>query len=377
MNIIDRKINVPKFLFYMSYFLLITQSMTRWVNNIEGFRSICSTAIPLLLFFSILLQVNKYTKNNILLMMFLLIISFFSFYVSKDIAIFYIILFLMASKSSDFNGIIKFDLAIKLCLLCLVFFLYSIGMTEKVISYTVDRGVRYAFGFGHPNTLGVYVFSICADLAYLNYKNRKLIIYMFLAIAAILINIYCDSRGSFISIILLIILSYLLPKLKNSKVFKGITIYMFPLLLIVSYLVSYLFMKSNGNSVFIFLDELFSRRISLMAAFLDGYSIHLFGSKFINYNTGTIGTSYVLDSAYMSLLIKFGLAVTLFFAIAMPKKVKKAYNSGQYNIILCLIVFMFFGLMENGFYVLAYNPFLLSLATIIFKNNVGGEVNEN
>lgn len=70
------------------------------------------------------------------------------------------------------------------------------------------------------------------------------------------------------------------------------------------------------------LGELFSSRISLTAAFLKEYSIHLFGSRFINYGTGTIGTTFVLDNAYMSLLIKFGLLVALLFIVYIPKCLK-------------------------------------------------------
>lgn len=365
MDISRKTINVSKMLFYISYFLLIAQSMTRWVNNIELFSSFCTIIIPILLLFSILAQVNKYTKNNVLLFIFLIIISFLSFYVSGDIAILYIVLFIMASKNLEFKKIVKFDLVIKLSLLCLVLFLYFRGMTEVVISYNV-RGVRYALGFGHPNTLSVYVLGICSDIAFLTYEKRNLKWYMLLAIIAILINAICRSRGSVIGIILLVALSILIPKLKNNFAFQKIVIYLFPILFFLSILSSYLFLNYDID-LLNSLDELFSNRISLMAVFLENYSINLFGNKFINYATGVTGTSYVLDNAYLSMLLKFGLCVTTMFLFMIPMKMKDAIKNNQDAIIICLISFIVFGLMENGFYVLFYNPFLLSLGDLIYK----------
>lgn len=377
MNFLDRKVNMSNVLFYMAYILLIVQSMTRWVNNIAVFQLICTKGIPIILFLCIITRLKKFNYNNLLVMCFLLLCVTLSYLVSKDIVILNLMLFLIASKGIHLDKIVKVDLVIKIIMLFTIFLLYYAGYTQQIIDYTNTRGIRYSFGFGHPNTLGVYIMGICADIAYLNFSRKKKLWYIVMIVAAIFLEINCDSRGSVACIILLLVLSFLMPKLQNNKIIKNIMIYIFPTFMILSFVVAYIFMINSNNEILLQLDELFSSRISLTAAFLKEYSIHLFGSRFINYGTGTIGTTFVLDNAYMSLLIKFGLLVALLFIVYIPKCLKSAFNNKQYPLIICLFVFIIFGLMENGFYVLFYNLYLLALAPIIFKTKVIEVNNEN
>ena len=249
----------------------------------------------------------------------------------------------------------------------LVFFLYHNGMTEQVIYLYNERGVRYALGFGHPNTLSIYVLSICTDIAYLFYGKSKFKMIILFTVIALIINEICRSRGPVICIFLLIILLIIYPKLKDNAIVNKVITWLFPMLMICSYIFALIFSKYD-SALLTKLDELFSSRITLMGIFAKSYPLTLFGNLFVDYATGTTGTSYVLDNAYMSLLIKFGILVSLLFIVMIPKTIKNMQRKGDYAMIICLIVYMFLGLMENGFYVLFYNPFLLSLSYLVYKN---------
>lgn len=68
-------------------------------------------------------------------------------------------------------------------------------------------------------------------------------------VAAIFLEINCDSRGSVACIILLLVLSFLMPKLQNNKIIKNIMIYIFPTFMILSFVVAYIFMINSNNEI--------------------------------------------------------------------------------------------------------------------------------
>lgn len=377
MKIDERKINISSLAFYIAYFLLIFQSMTRWVYHLEKFQSICPFLILSILFFSIILEYKKIPTKNAIIIFLVCIVSFFSFLKCRDIAIIYIIIFTIAFKEKDYRKLIKFDLISKSILLLLIFFLYSQGLTEKVIYYYNVRGVRYALGFGHPNTLGIYLLNICADIAYLNYDKKKIIPYIFMIAIALFANYVPRSRGTFVGVLLLIALSYMIPIIKENGIFKFIMKHFCTILMVTSFLVGFIFLNSEAT-ILTDLNKLFSNRIELIADFLDTYDITVFGNRFTDYNTSELGAVYTLDNAYITILLKFGILVAISFLWMMSLKMKQSVERKQYVLIMCLLTYMFFGLMENGFYVLAYNPFLISFAQLINnKKKIEGESNEN
>ena len=369
-------IKISTILFYISYFLLIFQSMTRWVHNIEFLQNICPILIFGSLVISIILQYKKIEKNKLIIITLISIISFCSYWESRDIAILYIVIFAIAFKDKEYRNLIKFDLIIKTAMLLLIFFLYSKGLTEKIIYYYNARGVRYSLGFGHPNTLGMYLLNICADIAYLNYDKKRISLYILIISIAVFVNYVPRSRGASIAIILLIIFSYIIPLIKNNQIFKIVAKNLCVFFIIISFLSGLIFLQ-NKLGILVKLNEIFSNRINLIADFLKTYPITAFGNNFVNYNTNNLGNVYTLDNAYITILLKYGLLVTIICSLMMNFNIRQALHNKKYAIIMCLLTYMFLGLMENGFYVLAYNPFLLSFSELICSNRKEGDNNEN
>ena len=103
--------------------------------------------------------------------------------------------------------------------------------------------------------------------------------------------------------------------------------------------------------------------MSLQHAFLEEYGISAFGNHFIKYGTvrNTSSAYFVLDSAYMQLLIRFGLVASIVFGYLYGKRVKDGVLRSEYNKVAGLVSFMFFGLMETGLFYAHQNPFLMTL----------------
>jgi len=381
MSLNNKTVNVPNLLYYLAYFLLVFQSMTRWVliDGISTMSSICNKIIPLILLLVFIIRNKKTTKSNILIIMVLVMLILISMKISKGTAILNIILFIITAKGMDIDKVIKFDLVIKLILIILVYILYINGLTEYVVIYRNDSSVlRYGLGFGHPNTFSVYLMSICLDFLYLKFKSKqKKFAYLAIVLAIIFISKYCDSRSSIYTLTIALIISLFAPLIKKNKIISNMFSNIPIIFMIVSLLATIMYKYKKIFTFMPALNEIFSNRILLMYQFYEKYSINIFGNYFIDYHTQSTATGSVLDNAYILLLLKFGILITIIIILAISKRVKKSLKDGNMGLVVCLTSFAFFGLMENGMIVLFYNPFLLFLSHLIFDNKKKGELNEN
>ena len=379
MNSNNKKINISNLLFYISYFLLVVQSMTRWVHLeiIPSFSTVCNIIIPLLLLLVFILKNNKINKKVFLVILLLTILTITSMFITNGNAIWNIVLFLITSKNINLDKLIKFDLIIKTIVIIIIFILYKNGLTDDIVIYR-NSVRRYGLGFGHPNTFSVYLMSICLDLLYISFKTKyKRISYLIIIFSILFISKYCDSRSAIFTLLLTLILSISISLIKNKKILMNITSKLPYLFMIASFVATILYKYKNYFPFIESLNALLSNRILLMYQFYEEYSITLLGNRFIDYHTQATSTASVLDNAYILLLTKFGIIISLIIVIALSKRIKKAYSEENIGLIVCLLSFSFFGLMENGMIVLFYNPFLLFISHLIYSYKKKGEINEN
>lgn len=373
---LNKKLNISSLLYYLAFFLLIFQSMTRWVTikNFSLLSSLCSISIPPVLLLVFIIKNQKITKKNLLIIIILIILTIISMTISKGNAIWNIILFIISSKNIDTNNIIKFDFITKIILMVFIYILYKNGLTENIVIYRNDV-FRYGLGFGHPNTFSVYLMGICLDFLYLTFKTKyKKFSYILIILGISIISIYCDSRSSMYTLAIALILSLIMKLIKNNKCIINFLSKLPIVFMLLSFFATIAYKYRNSFNFIYKLNEILSNRIALMYQFYEKYSITLFGNYFINYHTQSTSTASVLDNTYILLLTKFGVLITIMIIWTMYKRIKKAFEEENFGLAICLISFTFFGLMENGMIVLFYNPFLLSLADFIFKK---GESNEN
>lgn len=360
----DKMIN---FLFYFSYLFFVLMNMTRWVNNISFIHDIIKVILYPLLIIIILLQVTKFNFKSIIKVMIITSIFFLSYYVTKDLGIIFILLFVIAAKHINLKNFITYDLIIKIIFLIFIILLYYLGLTQNNTIYDSLRGTRYAFGFGHPNTFAVYILNICSDLVYLNYGKKNIKVYFILLLLGYFIDRFCDSRTSFFVIIISIFLSLSINKLSKFKLNKKIITYIFPVALFITVLFVSYFINNPGNSLLKSVDRLLSYRLSLFSTFYQAYPIKLFGNEFINYNTCvSLSTCYVLDNIYLTLILKYGLLLTILLCLGFVARFKMALKNNEMSLVICLLIYIIHGFMENSLFILSYNPFLICFSVLIW-----------
>ena len=358
-----KKIKVYDFLFYLIYTLMVIYHAFSKVVGISNIRNYILGIVIVGLLFVFILQSRKYSYKSFILISLCLVSFFVSYKIASDIILFVTVLFIISSKNVNFNKFIKYDLLIKSIIVILVIFLYEIGLTEVVIKARPDGTIRKALGFGHPNILGAFLFSICLDIVYIYYKSMKPIHYIIL-IVSFFINLWIsDSRATQIGIILLIIVS--IQKNKNKKFLLKFLPYIPILLCGISLLCSIFY--TNKSETWFIINKLTSSRIKCAYDFYNYYGINLFGHFFEFY--GQWGEEYqltVLDNAYMHILIQFGLINMLIILFALTKAIKRMIKDDNIILMLCFCIILIYGLMELYVYQIVYIPMLLYIGKILY-----------
>ena len=363
------KINVDYVIYFVALFFLVASNLLCNVSFVSNYLVLFRLFSYLLFLYDGLLTIIK--KKNISTKVFFLIIVVFAvsfvIYIKTATTILLDMFFvLFGSYNKEFYKLLKYDLIIKIVMTFIIIISYILGFAES--EFVVSRDnlyIRESYGFYHPNTFGMYIMMIFFEFVVLN-RNKKSIYFSLLGIASI-IFIYCtsNSRTSYISIILLLCLIFLVNiyerifKKKHEFKLKFAYQWSFLILTILAYVLTRLY--SLNIPIIISLDEFLSNRLYLQALNLDAYHISLFGD-----NIEVIRT---LDNAFMKLLINYGLLSIVFFSIIYKLIFSKAINKKNVLLVFVLLVLLYFSFSESYALYIYYNIFYVYAVTL---NKNGG-----
>ena len=255
----------------------------------------------------------------------------------------------------------KIDVKLKIVFLCLNIFFVCMGLVENIINYRPDGSIRRTFGFASANSFGGVILSICLELVYINRNRLNNLTYLKIILVTLLLFIFCDSRSSEISLILLCVL---LVFYKKKIYLKKILPYLMIIFTILTFLLVYLY--GIGNGVAIYLDELFSTRIMIIYNFLNDYNIGLWGNHIISPDIW-IGYITTLDNVYAYLIINQGIILYIIIIVINFILMKRTIKDKNNILVAILIVTSIYGLMERTILFIPFNVFMLFARDIFYK----------
>lgn len=314
----------------------------------------------------------NYTLREILLIAILFFIFFIVAIKSSNFYFLELLLTTLFLKDIPLSKIAKRILYIQIIFFLSVLVLYILRILPDIVS--IRSGViRSSLGFSHPNTPGMFLFSILILVSILiDNKVTKAVILSFFIILGVTIFSYTNSRSS-----ILILGSVLLVNVGNSF-FSKFKLYIFnfkyfiPIIFtsftLISYIASILYGK--GNLFVKNLDTFLTGRISLGYKFIREYGFSIFGQN-ISYGFWTEGTVFskyrFLDNVYLKVLLNYGVVIFLVFLIyftfvslSLEKKQLLHWNS-------YLFLFLCLGLSEQTIFDYWLNFFML-YGVIFFCN---------
>lgn len=359
-------------LYYLAYALAIFAWLFTNVDFVSNYLGKILNVSYIILIINFALVLREFTWRSLFIIITSIITTFISWQVSETSTIAILLLFIISAKNIKFDSIVKYDLYLKIIFGLIIITLYFKGATTNYIMYRSDGTIRSSMGFSHPNAFGTYVFSLGADIFYINRNKFKIRHFILFALLAVIVDYFSDSRTSVISLIIMIVAGILF-KLNGEKVMKNKLICkiipsIFIIFTVLSLILCYFYKVENPFAYR--LDELFSGRIRLAVDFLENYNITLFGNKIEIVNTYyaslTGVRAKVLDNAYIKFLLQYGIVTYLVFALFVYSALQRAIYKKDYIYIVIFCIYIFMGLMSNILYQLYGNVFLLYFSKVVY-----------
>ncbi len=285
-------------------------------------------------------------------------------------------LFILASKYLDFNKINIITYIILIVFVLLIISLNVNGVIDERIMYR-NGIIRHSLGFNHPNWLGVRLFQIVVAHVYI--RKEKMSLIDIIAIACVAYFIYrvpnCQTAYYSLAIIIaLFIIKEIFDLFENGRrTLARIMIYSAALFNIVCVWLSIIDVRKYPllKKVDVFMSYRFSNCYKVYKY----YGVTLFGQQVDMYKSvmNHIVHAFYLDTAYTTILLRFGFIVYVLFSTLYIAAMVYAYKKNDFYLILVLFTYAIYGIMENTFYSLSQNIFLLSLAAPIYNIDLKGD----
>src|SRR5699024_6040607 len=203
------------------------------------------------------------------------------------------------------------------------------------------------------------------------------ILYLIVAIVTLkLSDTRADSTITLILIPVSLFIYYRSSKKYNKLMSKLIELSFF-IFGFFTYFVVTKFINNPSQPFFDKLDIILSRRLSLTAYAVQQYGYSLIGKKIISGATVNGQYTFYLDSNYYIFFLGYGIILFLLVGIIYYSVVQRELKNKNLAFVIFLMILAFMGSIEEHFYAVETNPFLLAvLAFMGSSSNIELEVED-
>lgn len=306
---------------------------------------------------------TKWTKQEFYVCFSLLILGLFIFIKTHIAAVLLTIISICAAKNIDLRKLLKCSFCVKAFLFFITTSLAIANLVDRQVLIRYDSGdihtVRYALGYGQPNTTHYTLFIIFV-LLFLSYKNIRNWMFIICQLYNCLIFTYTDSRTGFLLTSLLIVGVWAIKNKLLYKVFKLIGKYLCYIYIILATL-------SLASPLFLnFLLEKFNS-VSLgtaLARFQTGTSVILDNNITI-FGIGNVRT----DFGFIFIGYQYGVIILMLFVIANTYLLKLFYKRRMFIEFFILLIYAIYTTMEPYSASILMNVSLIFISLLLYSNN--------
>ncbi len=353
-------------IFFLGLFLWILQSYMIETDFLRFYGYFPCTLVRLtslgLFAFKILFMDINYTKPVLFLSGVCLAIAIAVQFTANQTSIntfINVFIIIMAARNIRFEEITFFVFTVSgLCFLITIFSSF-VGILDNS-SITVGGVQRFYLGFDYVSFAPIYLINIifCGFYTYTSKKKKSVPwIYIILALLIDYYIYYLTATRLAFGIVLIFVFLYIIvekfhmPIFKNERVMHKVSVILFPLAGLITFVVSYLY--DPANIKWKTLNQILSNRLLLNNRALSLYEIKWFG-QVIEFNTDMssgIDNYMFIDSGYINLLLQYGIiafiAVLIIYTFIFGCSVKKHNNILTIWLICICIYNMINGMMLN------------------------------
>lgn len=309
---------------------------------------------------------SVYTKKEVVIYVLFLLIVFLIEYNWNDKNFLVYMAFIMGFKGIQYNfsKLVSIDFVVKLSCLVGTVVLCLVGCLDDYIAVFGNGTIKHAFGFYHPNTLGLMLFSILLEWLYLRYKKLHVWEWLLIGGCILGVNEIVASRSSvytFTLIYFLFIIARVRPKFFQKRFVKVLFTLSLPIIAVLSYFMVYLYANSNAFAVEVNL--IMTNRLKYAVRFINEYGFSLFGKsiKLVSSRAAQAQniSSEILDMSYVRAPIMWGVLFSLIFFVGIIFVTKRALDTKQINLALFSLFYIIIGFSEASLLVLCFNITML------------------
>lgn len=277
-----------------------------------------------------------------------------------DAAVLLSILSICAVKDIDLRELFKYSFWLKFSIFVIRTTLALANVIDKQVLVRYDSGnihtVRYALGYGQPNTTHYTLFVIYV-LLFLSYRNLKIWMFVLLELYNYFIFSYTNSRAGFIMTSLLILCIWAINKKPIHKIF-----YLIGKPLCYSYIVLAAF--SFATPYFINFLMKYGGLGTALARFRSGTEI-LTANAITLLGSGNVKT----DFGFIFIGYQYGLIILIIYIIANTLLMEKFFKYQYFTEFFIILIYALYTIAESYSASILMNTSLILFSTLLYTNN--------
>lgn len=334
-----RQVSLRKFLYYGAWilfsivYILYQQSEFIYYSHASSIYKLASY-LTIIMLCSCILVDSKFRIKELYIYG-LLVVVIGIIYLNRSNRTFLVyMLFIIAFKAvkNDFKCLVELDIKLKVSLMLFVLSMCFLGVVNDYSSVWGSGVIKHAYGFYHPNTLGILCFAILVEWLYLRYQKMNVFEWGGILIVAYLMYRTAASRTAsytFGIIYLLFVVARKWPLILKCKVSKYVFVLLTPLFAILSCCL--LFLYIDGNAVAQAINAFTTQRLRYAANFYSEYGISVFGRdvEFVSSRAAQSQgiSSEILDMAYIRGPILFGIVFSVLLFVGYMILIKNSLET--------------------------------------------------
>lgn len=275
---------------------------------------------------------------------------------------------ILASKGVKPKILIWSYMFVGISMLFFVVYSTKLGIIPD-LTYVRDGTIRHALGAIYPTDLAAHVFYFCCGYVFLRDDKFGFGDLLGLVVVALVVYKITDARMNAALIIFLALIVQMKNYIPNKILNIGWLVPGASAIAIFFASVWY-----TGNSPFLsWLNGALSERLSIVNTIYNQYGLSFLGKKIIQNGLGGDGVNLnqniynytYIDSAYMRLILMFGIVTAILFIIMLSVLIRSQSHN---MVIIILVTIALSGIIEQHFIDIAYNPFfIMAVATSVGK----------
>lgn len=388
------KIQKKEYFFILCYVLFF---ISLFIDDVAFINFDCSSFVKIMkalvmIFLTFLLVKQNWKKTDFFRAFFTVCFGILILFFTGDFFWLIIMMMAFASRNVDEKVIFKTSLYLIIVLSLAVVLSCLIGILPDIYSYrnAFSDIERHSFGFMHSASWPLCIFYLSTYYVMMkkNVKSKRFILALLCLLSIILFKL-CGSRNALYLIILVTFFIILEPYFCNKKIVMKLLDFFGKHIGIICFALSILpgLLRYYGifGNFWYFFDTIFTNRSLLSSSAISTYGIHFLNNMSYSEFTSQIvfvdsfkWNGIVLDSAYVYILIRYGVLVLIFLWFIFRSLYKK--NRGSYSGCIIIILIALANIIDNDLLSYGALPFMLigirSLWTKSKKYEMDGVNNE-